>query len=337
MNCTVVGLDIAKNVFHVFSVNEAGEIVKQVLKRKQVLEYFANHSKVLIGIEACSGGHYWARELMKLGHRVKLIHPKYVKPFVKGNKTDFNDAEGIYDAVTRPTMRSVAVKTIEQQDLQMVHRVRQELVKRRTAQVNQIRGLLHEHGIAIAQGINQVRKRMPEILEDAENELTVLARELFAEQYEQVRALDEQIGVYDRRIGQLHRNDQMSRRFGEVPGVGPMIATSVRADLGDGGSYRSGRDYAASLGVVPKQHSSGGKPILLGISKRGNRYIRTLLIHGARSVVQRIEGKTDPLSRWLQGIKARRGTNVAAVALANKNARILWALATRGEHYQPAG
>lgn len=336
MNCSVIGLDIAKNVFHFYGMNEDGEVIKQVLKRKQVLEYFANRLELMIGIEACAGAHYWARELEKLGHRVKLLHPNYVRPFVKGNKTDFNDAEGIYDAVNRPNMRSISVKSVEQQDIQMVHRIRQELVKRRTALVNQIRGLLHEQGIVISQGINQVRKRVPEILEDGENGLSELGRELFAEQYERLRDLDEQVAAQDQRISRLHRADRRSARFGEVPGIGPITATIVSADLGDGGSYRSGREYAASLGLVPRQHSSGGKPHLLGISKRGNRYIRTLLIHGSRSVIRAIEGKTDPLSRWLQGIKARRGANVAAVALANKNARILWALATRAERYSPA-
>lgn len=333
MNNSVVGLDIAKNVFHLYSVDAEGRVLKKKLKRRDLLAFFANYPVSLIGIEACGGAHHWARELIKLGHEVILLNARYVKSFVVGNKNDYNDAQAIFDAVTRPNKRVVAVKTIEQQDMQLAHRIRKELVDKRTALVNQIRGLLSERGIVIHKGINQVRKELPFILEDAENVLTPLSRELFAEQYEKLLALDADIKAHDRRIGRLCRENALSKRFLEVPGIGPITATLAASDIGTGKGYRSSRDYAASLGVVPRQHSSGDKQVYLGISKRGNRHLRTLLIHGARAVVKNCAGKTDKLNLWLQSLVERRGFNKAAVALANKNARILWAMASKGEAY----
>jgi transposase len=285
-------------------------------------------------MEACGGAHHWARELTKLGHQVVLLNAKYVKSFVVGNKNDFNDAQAIFDAVTRPNKRTVAVKTIEQQDVQLVHNIRQELVETRTALVNQIRGLLSERGIVIPQGINHVRKELPLILEDAENGLTTLSRELFAELHEKLKALDTNIKEHDARISRLCTQNERSKRFLEVPGIGPIIATIVAADIGDGKNYASSRDYAASLGLVPKQHSSGGKQVYLGISKRGNCYIRTMLIHGARAVLKNCTNKTDKLSLWLKSLIERRGFNKTAVALANKNARILWAMVAKNKEYE---
>jgi len=333
MNSSVVGLDIAKNVFHLYTINADGKALKKMLRRKQVLEFFANFTTSLIGIEACGSSNYWARELTQLGHDVKLLNARHVKAFVKGNKNDFNDAEGIFDAVSRPNVRTVAIKTIEQQDIQLVHRLRQDAIKRRTALVNQTRGLLSERGIVINRGINQVREQLPELLEDAENALTTISRTAFAEQYERLLEIDKEIQKHDKKITQLCKANELSKRLMNVPGVGPMIASIVAADLGEAQHYGNARHYAASLGIVPKQHSSGGKPVLLGISKRGNRYIRTLLIHGARAVLRTCENKEDNLSLWLQKLIKRRGFNVAAVALANKNARILWALANKKEEY----
>jgi transposase len=271
--------------------------------------------------------------LTKLGHEVVLLNTRFVKSFVIGNKNDFNDAAAIFDAVTRPNRRVAAIKTIEQQDIQLVHNIRQALVGNRTALVNQVRGLLSERGIIIPQGINKVREQLPLILEDAENDLTVLSREMFAEQYESLKVLDKEIKEQDRRISRLCNSNELSKRFLEVPGIGPMTASIVASDIGDGRNYQSSRDYAASLGVVPRQHSSGGKLVYLGISKRGNRYIRTLLIHGARSVLKNCGKKKDKLSLWLQSLIERRGFNKAAVALANKNARILWAMASHKKEY----
>lgn len=335
MNNNVVGLDIAKNVFHMYSVDDQGQVLKKKLKRRELLAFFANYPASLIGIEGCGGAHHWARELIKLGHEVILLNARYVKNFVVGNKNDYNDAQAIFDAVTRPNKRVVAVKTIEQQDMQLAYGIRKELVDKRTALVNQTRGLLSERGIVIHKGINQVRKQLPLILEDADNGLTPLSRELFAEQYEKLRALDADIKAHERRIGRLCNANALSKRFLEIPGIGPITATLAVSDIGTGKGYRSSRDYAASLGVVPRQHSSGDKQVYLGISKRGNRQLRTLLIHGARAVVKNRAGKTDQLNLWLQSLVERRGFNKAAVALANKNARILWAMASKNQAYTP--
>lgn len=333
MNNSVIGLDIAKNVFHLYTLVE-DKPVKKKLKRTELLNFFATYSVSMIGIEACGSAHYWARELTKLGHEVVLLNARYVKSFVVGNKNDFNDAAAIFDAVTRPNKRSVTIKTIEQQDIQLIHRVRQGLVGKRTALVNQIRGLLSERGIVIAKSINRVRQQLPLILEDAENNLTPLSREVFAEQYTKLIALDAEIKAQDQRISRLCESNDTAKRFLEVPGIGPMTASIVASDVGNGKGYQSSRDYAASLGIVPRQHSSGDKQVYLGISKRGNRYIRTLLIHGARAVLKNCSKKEDKLNLWLQSLIERRGFNRAAVALANKNARILWAMATQEKEYE---
>ena len=336
MNTKVVGLDIAKNIFHLYSLEANGKATKKKLKRAELLRFFANTPVSLIGMEACGGAHYWARELTKLGHDVVLLNARYVKGFVVGNKNDFNDAQAIHEAVLRPNKRVVKVKTEEQQDMQLLHNIRQDLVDQRTALVNQLRGLLMERGIVIAKGINYVRKELPFILEDAENGLTHLSRELFAEQYQKLKELDKTIKSHDQRIARLCQQNQLSKRFLAVPGVGIITASIMAADSGDGKAYAGSRDYAASLGVVPKQHSSGDKQVYLGISKRGNRYIRKMLIHGARSVLKTCRNKTDKLSVWLQALIERRGFNKATVALANKNARILWAMANKDQDYQVA-
>ena len=331
MNNSVIGLDIAKHIFHLFTLGADGKAIKKKLKRSELLAFFANYPVRIIGIEACGSSHHWAIELTKLGHEVILLNARFVKNYVVGNKTDFNDAE----AVLRPNKRVVAIKTVAQQDIQLIHNIRKELVDQRTALVNQTRGLLSERGVVINQGIEQFREQLPLIVEDAENGLTALTRELFAEQYEKIKTLDAEIKAQDQRINRLCNANDLSKGFLEVPGVGPLTATIVAADIGDGGKgYKSSRDYAASLGVVPKQHSSADKQHYLGISKRGNRYIRTLLIHGARAVLKNCGKKTDKLSLWLQALAARRGFNKAAVALANKNARILWAMASNGKDYE---
>jgi transposase len=335
MNNSVIGLDIAKNIFHLFTLLADGKILKKKLKRSELLIFFATYPASIIGIEACGSAHHWARELTRLGHEVILLNARFVKNYVVGNKTDFNDAEAIYEAVMRPNKRVVAIKTVAQQDIQLVHNIRKELVDQRTALVNQTRGLLGERGLVINQGIGAFREQLPLLIEDAENGLSALSRELFAEQYEKFKALDGEIKAQDQRITRLCHANDLSKRFLEVPGVGPLTATIIAADIGEGGKgYKSSRDYAASLGVVPKQHSSADKLHYLGISKRGNRYIRTLLIHGARAVLKNCTNKTDKLSVWLQALVARRGFNKAAVALANKNARILWAMASNGKGYE---
>jgi transposase len=312
-----VGLDLAKSIFHLYSLSAEGKSVKKKLKRNELLAYIAQMPVSLIGMEACGGAHHWAREFEKLGHEVVLLNARFVKAFAIGNKNDFNDAEAIFTAVSRPNKRTVVVKNLEQQEMQMLHRLRQDLIYQRTALTNRIRGFLSELGLVITQGVNQVRKQLPLILADAKNGLPSLSSELFAEMYASLRKLDDDIKAQDRRINRLCQQNALSRRFLDVPGVGPITATIMASDIGYG--YAKSRDYAASLGVVPRQHSSGDKQVLLGISKRGNGYLRTLLIHGARSVIKCCTGKTDPLSRWLQNLVDRRGFNKAAVALAKQD------------------
>jgi len=326
MNSTTIGLDIAKYLFQVHGVDGKGKVVlRKSLRRAQVLAFFANLDACLIGLEACAGAHYWARELGKLGHEVRLMSPQFVKPYVKGNKNDANDAEAICEAVGRPNMRFVPVKSVESQDILALHRVRSGLVKARTAEVNRLRGLLGEYGIVIGQGL---------ILEDGENGLSFLVRELFADRYRQILELDRQVAAYGAKLQGLYQASAVCRKLGQVPGVGPITATAMAASLGDGKTFESGRQVSAWLGLVPKQDSSGGKPKLLGISKRGDTYLRTLLIHGARAVVKTAAKKTDAQSRWINELVKRRNANIAAVAVANKNARLIWALLRRDEGYR---
>lgn len=337
MKITTIGLDIAKSEFHLFAMNEAGkQVKKKQLKRKQVLAYMARLESCLVVMEACGGAHYWARELIRLGHEVKLIAPQYVKPFVKGNKNDYNDAQAIAEAAQRPSMRFVPIKNVEQQDVQNFHRQRERLKKERTALVNQIRGLLAEYGIVIPLGIKAVRQQLPLILEDANNGLTVLSRECFATLFEELGQMDIRVNQCEQRIKTLNKDKAVCRRLEAVLGIGPIIASASYAAAGDGKEFVNGRHYSAWLGLVPGQHSSGGKPTLLGISKRGNRYLRTLYIHGARAVLRHSANKTDSFSRWAQAVKARRGQNKACVAVANKLARIAWVIMAKGETYRPA-
>jgi transposase len=338
-NAVRLGIDLGKNTFHVFGVDERGEqVVKRKLRRGQLLGFLANLPPTRIGMEACSGAHHWAREIEPLGHEVRLMAVQFVKPYVKGNKNDYNDAEAICEAVSRPGMRFVTVKSVEQQDMQALHRIRQGAVRARTALGNQIRGLLAEYGIVVAQQLGQLRRAIPQILEDAENGLTDFFRALLAQQYEQLVEWDRRIEGYDHQIESLFRSHEACGRIAAVEGVGAVGATALVAAFGDARQFASGRQFAAALGLVPRQHSTGGKSRLLGISKRGDRYIRTLLVHGARAVVQAVlaKDKTDARSLWIKRLVADRGKNRATVALANKNARIIWALLTRGETYRVA-
>ncbi len=338
MNVTRIGLDLAKNVYQVHGVDRPGKgVVKRQLKGKDVEAYFKALPPCVIGMEACSGAHYWGRKFAAMGHTVKLMAPQFVKPYVKGNKNDARDAEAICEAVGRPNMRFVPLKTAAQQDMLLLHRARSGTIKARTAQANQIRGLLAEYGIVVPVGIGKLRKRLPEILEDGENGLNGMERAAFAGLWEELRHLDERVAAYDRQITELAREDPRCKRLLTARGVGEMTATALVAAVGDGTQFANGREMAAWLGLVPGQHSSGGKERLLGISKRGDVYLRTLLIHGARSVIRSVKDKTDRLSVWGNEVVARRGKNVAAVALANKNARMLWAMLTRGEDYCPRG
>jgi transposase len=337
MKITTIGLDIAKSIFHLYAVNQIGRYVKKKqLKRHQLLQYLARLEPCMIVMEACGGANYWAREIKCLGHEVKLIAPQYVKPYVKGNKNDYNDAEAIAEAAQRPTMRFVPIKSVEQQDIQNLHRQRERIKKARVALVNQVRGLLAEYGIVINKGISAVRKRLPDILEDAENGLTMRSRELFADLLEELRLLDERLKQSEKQIETSNQGNEICQRLDEILGVGPIIASASYAAAGDGKDFVNGRHYSAWIGLVPGQHSTGGKPTLLGISKRGNAYLRTLYIHGARAVLRHCANKTDRFSLWAQALLERRGHNKACVAVANKMARMAWVIMARGETYRPA-
>jgi transposase len=335
MNVTTIGLDLAKQVFHVVGADAHGKVVlRKQLKRAQVLRYFAKLPACVVGIEACGGGHYWARELRGLGHDARLINPRFVVPYRRGEKNDYNDAAALCEAVLQPQMRFVPVKSMAQLDLQALHRLRDGLIRQRTVWINRARGLLAERGIVLARGVTAFRRALPALLEDGENGLSGLFRELLAEQYAQVVQLDERLAVYDKRLAAIAATDTACRRLQGIPGIGPVGATALVAAVGDARAFRNGRQLAAWVGLVPRQHSTGGRPRLLGISKRGDKHLRTLLIHGARAVVRHAAGKTDRLSRWIQRLQATRGTNVATVALANKLARMAWVVLSRGESYR---
>ncbi len=349
MKITTIGIDLAKNVFQVHGVDEHGKVVlRKQLRRNQVMPFFAQRSPCLVGMEACGGAHDWARRLIELGYTVKLMAPQFVKPYVKTNKNDAADAEAICEAVGRPNMRFVPVKTKDQQAVLALHRARQGFVQQRTAQANQIRGLLAEYGIAMPQGIRHIYKSLPEILEDGENALPGLFRQLLRQLGDHLKTLDELVEEMDQQIRQWHRSNEASQRLAAIAGVGAITATAMVASVGDARNFSNGRQLAAWLGLVPRQHSSGGKSQLLGISKRGDCYLRTLLIHGARSAIESAQRRTKTTvdesansprvqtSSWLPALVLRRGKNISAVALANKNARVIWALLARDQNYQPS-
>jgi len=335
MYITILGIDLAKNVFQLHGVDARGRaVLSRRVKRGQLLNTVASLPPCVIGMEAGGSSHHWGRAFAQLGHTVKLMNPKYVKAYVKTNKNDGRDAEAICEAVSRPTMRFVSIKTVEHADMQAVHRTRSLFVKHRTAVINQIRGLLAEYGLVIAQSPEKVRPALVRVLDDAESGLSACARDTFAELYEQLKELDSRIERVTHRVECVYRAHPVCRKLAAVPGIGPLTATALLATVGRPQAFHNGRHLAAWLGLVPRQYSSGGKDLLGGISKRGSRYVRTLLIHGARAVVQRAERRTDTQGRWLCALKHRKGTNVAAVALANKNARVVWALLAHDEEYR---
>ena len=335
MKITTIGADLAKNVIQIHGVDSHGNtVVRKQLKRNQVMEFFTKLEPCLIGIEACGSAHHWGRKLQQLGHDVKLMAPQFVKPYVKTNKNDMADAEAICEAVTRKNMRFVPLKNVEQQAILSVHRARQGFVKARTAQANQIRGLLAEYGVAIPVGISHITKDVSKVIEDGGHDLPGNFLQLIGRLIEHFKELDKQVDELELQIKQWHRNNEASCKLAEIPGVGPITASALAASVGDGKSFKNGRQLAAWLGLVPRQHSTGGKSTLLGISKRGDSYLRTLLIHGSRSVIRVAQAKTELTGSWLQRLMGRRNANVATVALANKNARIAWALLTNDRRFR---
>ncbi len=337
MKITTVGLDLAKTVFHAVCFDDhSKEVKKRILRRNQLRIFFTQLSPCMVGMEACASSNYWGRELKALGHEVKLIPAQHVKPYLLGNKNDFNDARAIAEAMTRPHIRGVALKTAEQQDIQAIHRMRSQCLRDRTALCNSVRGLLAEYGIVLSQGISTLRKNIHGMLEDAENGLSLTFRNLLARRYEQLLELDDHINFFAHELEIQSQQGDACQRLQEIPRYGPIIASAFYSNVGNGEGYSRGRDVAASIGLVPRQHSTGGKNVLLGISKRGDGYLRCLLIHGARSVVIHASKKKDKLSQWINRIVAERGKNKAAVAVANKMARIGWAVLRHSTHYQAA-
>jgi len=338
MKLSRVGIDLAKNVYQLHGVDRSGKTVwKRRLKRHQWLKVLLDKTEpgCVMGMEACAGAHHWARELQSRGYTVRLIPPQFVKPYVKSNKNDAKDAEAICEAMSRPNMRFVTVKTIAQQDIQATHRIRAELITQRTAKANQIRGLVAEYGLVAPQRLSSLRAAIPCWLEDAENGLTDHFRTLLHGVWNDLLALDDRVDELDKRIQRLAANHADCVRLQQLRGVGPMISTAMVATVGDARQYHKSRQMAAAIGITPKQHSSGGKDRLLGISKRGDVYLRTLMIHGARAVVAQAKHQDDRLSRWVTGIATRRHPNVAAVALANKTARMAWAMLRNETDYDP--
>src|ERR671932_2855336 len=334
---SVVGIAIAKRVFHLVGMDEHGTILmRKRLYRAQVRAFIAQLPPTLIGMEACGGAHYWARRFREHGHEVKLMAPQFVKPYVKTNKNDLRDAEAIAEAVTRPTMRFVPTKDVDQQDLQALHRVRERLMGERTALVNEVHGLMHEYGIVIPKGVAKFRQAVVEKLESEQDKLTPLSQEMFWKLVEEFAALEKQLAYYQEKLEALATTHPECQRLMTIPGIGPLTATALVAAISDASAFKNGRQFAAWLGLVPRQHSTGGKERLLGISKRGDSYLRKLLVHGARTCLRGVGRRRDRRSQWVQALMERGGWNRAAVALANKNARVAWVLLCTEEVYRTA-
>jgi transposase len=337
MKVHALGIDLAKNVFQLHGVDRKGRAaLTRRVRREQLLKVIGELEPCLIGIEASTGAFYWQRQFEKLGHEVKIMAPQYVKPFVRRQKNDVNDAEAICTALRQPNMRFVPKKTLRQQDIQALHRARQRLVNHRTALISQMRGLLLDRGVAIAVSAARARRLIPQVLAEANDEITDMTREIISSLYAFMLPLDELIRAFDRKIQTVFRASEVCQRIATIRGVGPKTATAIIAAIGDGSDFKNGRHLAAWLGLVPRQHSSGERRVTMSISKRGSQHLRTLLVHGARAVVRTAVRKTDPRSMWVNQLRQRRGHNRATVAVANKNARVIWAVLTSGVPYRAA-
>ena len=334
---TRMGIDLGKNTFHVCAMDRRGRVVLEKRFTRRGLERFVRvHEPCVVGMEACGGAHHWARTLRALGYDARLMSAQFVKAYVKSSKNDWRDAEAICEAVGRPTMRYVVVKTVEQQSIQHLHRARSLAVGQRTALANQLRGFLFEYGLVVGRGVGTLLRRVVELVEDADNALPWAMRELLAGEREELMRLDERVKRFDAQLDTLARTDEACRRLQTIPGVGPKVATALVAAAGDAKEFASGREFAAWLGLTPRQRSTGGRTVLGPISKRGDRYLRALLIHGARAALRAAPKREDRRSRWAVSVHARRGANIAAVALANKSARTAWALLRREHDYHVA-
>ena len=336
MEIRSVGIDLGKTSFHLVALGDRGKVlVKKKFTQKQLITFTANLQTCLIGMESCSGSHFLGRALREQGHEVKLIPAQFVKPFVKSHKNDFVDAEAIAEAVERENMRFVPIKTDDQLDLQAMHRVRDRLVSRRTAVINQIRAFLLERGMVFAQKPTKLKAAMADVLENADNALTPMMRNMISILWDEWKTVEQQINELTDRLEQIAESDAGCRRIRQIPGIGPIVATAIVAAIGNGAAFRKGRDFAAWLGLVPRQYSTGGNAKLLGISKRGNIYLRKVLIHGARAAAMRIKRDRFPIGAWMDALEARAPRNVLVVAKANKLARIAWAVLSTGEEYRP--
>jgi len=335
MRITTVGIDLAKDIFRVHGCDARGRVVvSKSLTRHELRVFVAKLPPCLVGMEACHTAHYWAHEVQKFGHQVKLMAPRFIRPYVKNNKNDTRDAEAICEAVTRPTMRFVPVKSRAQLDVEAVHRVRQQVVRERAALANQLRGFLAEHGIVIRKGFAVVKHALPDIIEDSDNGLSGLMRELMRDLFERFKLAEQRLSRYDELVTKLVEQDERCQRLAELPGVGPLTATAVVASVGNAREFRSGRELAAFFGLVPRHRASGKRTVMLPIAKRCDHYLRTLMVQGARSSLRYIERRRDPRGFWANRLRLKRGSYIAAVAIANKNARVMWALLTRGETYR---
>jgi transposase len=334
MSLGLLAVDLGKRSFHVHGIDSDGVIVSRKTSRSKLIQTIEELAPETIAMEACASAHYWGRRFLAASYRVLLINPRFVKPFVKGSKNDAADAEGIYEAAMRPTMRFVPVKSIEQQDLQSLHRTRDRTVCVRTALINHMRGLLGEYGIVLPQGAWRFLAQARDAI--AEGELSDLARALFSEMLDELGSLDLRLEKLDQQVAAIYRSNEACRRLSKLQGVGPVVATALVAAVDDGRHFRSGRELAAWIGLVPRQYTTGGNPRLGGIGRRANHYLRRQMIHGARSVMFRLAKHDDRRSQWLKGLAARRGFNRTVVALANKTARVAWALLARKEDYVAA-
>jgi transposase len=333
-NIKVLGIDLAKNVFQLHGTDAKGKcVLRKRLSRTKLIGFVANLQPCIIGIEACGGSHYWARLFKQYGHEIRMMSPQFVKPFVKSNKSDRNDSEAIVEACIRPSMRFVPIKTTDQQDILIIHKARELAIKSRTAQANQIRGFLSEYGVIVPQGISKIKK-LAEIIDVNQDMLTPLVIDLMTELYDLFKVYDAQVKKYDKQLEILAKSNPLCQEVQKIPGVGPIIASAIVATIGDAKAFKNGREVSAWLGLTPRQYSSGEKIVLGGISKRGDRYMRKLLVQGARTAVKVCDNKKDKLSLWIANKKQRCGYNKASVALANKNTRMIWAIMATGECYR---